>query len=74
MYIERVTPIRLNLKALREEAGLSQEGLADLVGTRQATISRLERNLTQRVDLPLIDALCRALRCEPGDILVRKRR
>ncbi len=74
MYIERVTPIRLNLKALREEAGLSQEELAEIVGTRQATISRLERNLTQRVDLPLIDALCKALKCEPGDLLVRKRR
>ncbi len=74
MYIERVTPIRLNLKALREEAKLSQEELAEIVGTRQATISRLERNLTQRVDLPLIDALCKALKCKPGDILVRKRR
>ncbi len=74
MYIERVTPIRLNLKALREEAGFSQEELAEIVGTRQATISRLERNLTQRVDLPLIDALCKALKCKPGDILVRTRR
>ena len=74
MYIERVTPIRLNLKALREEAKLSQEELAEIVGTRQATISRLERNLTQRVDLPLIDALCKALKCKPGDILVRTRR
>ena len=74
MYIDRVTPIRLNLKALREKAGLSQEELAEIVGTRQATISRLERNLTQRVDLPLIDALCKALKCKPGDILVRTRR
>ena len=74
MYIECVTPIRLNLKALREEAKLSQEELAEIVGTRQATISKLERNLTQRVDLPLIDALCKALKCQPGDILVRKGR
>ncbi len=74
MYIERVTPIRLNLKALREKSGLSQEELAEIVGTRQATISRLERNLTQRVDLPLIDALCKALKCTPGDLLVRTKR
>lgn len=74
MYIERVTPIRLNLKALREEAKLSQEELAEIVGTRQATISRLERNLTQRVDLPLIDALCKALKCKPGELLVRTKR
>ncbi len=47
-------------------------GLADLAGTNQGTVSNLETGKTTRVDLSLLNRLRRALKCQPGDILVRK--
>ena len=39
----------------------------------QADISRIEKG-AKAISLDVLDRLCRALKCEPGDILVRKRR
>ena len=38
----------------------------------QADISRIEPGKTTAISLDVLDRLCRALKCEPGDILVRK--
>ena len=54
-----------------EQAAARQAGLADLAGTNQGTVSNLETGKTTRLDLPLLNRLCRALKCQPGDILVR---
>jgi DNA-binding Xre family transcriptional regulator len=43
-------------------------------GVRQATISELESGKTRRVDLDVLDRLCRVLGVEPDDLLKRKRR
>ncbi|MCH7892390.1 MAG: helix-turn-helix domain-containing protein [Gemmatimonadetes bacterium] len=37
----------------------------------QADISRIETG-TKAISMDVLDRLCRALKCEPGDILVRK--
>ena len=47
------------LKKLREEAGLSQEGLARIIGVASATISRWERGATAMLTVPQMKALCR---------------
>ena len=39
----------------------------------QADISRIEKG-AKAISLDVLDRLCRALECEPGDILVRTRR
>jgi transcriptional regulator with XRE-family HTH domain len=66
-----VTPIRLTLQAEREKAGLTQVELAEAVGVRQATISRLESGVTKQIDLPLLERICKALRIEdPGALFV----
>ncbi len=39
----------------------------------QADISRIEKG-AKAISLDVLDRLCKALKCEPGDILVRTRR
>ncbi len=61
------------IRRRRLELGLTQEGLADLIGdnTRQADVSRLEND---RVTLPRrsrLDAIARALQVSPGELLAR---
>ena len=72
-----MSPIRVTLRQAREAAGLSQLALGELAGVRQATISELESGKTRRVDLEVLDRLCRALNVTPGDLLeieTRRRR
>ena len=48
------------LKKLREEAGLSQEGLARIIGVASATISRWERGASPAMmSVPQMKALCK---------------
>jgi transcriptional regulator with XRE-family HTH domain len=48
------------LKKLREEAGLSQEGLARIIGVASATISRWERGASPAMmTVPQMKALCK---------------
>jgi putative transcriptional regulator len=67
-----VTPIRISLREARERANLTQMELAERAGVRQATISEMERGLTTRVDLDVLDRICGALGVEPGSLLVRE--
>ncbi len=69
-----MTPVEIRLLEQRQAAGLSQEQLAQKVGMAQADISRIETRKTSAISLDVLDRLCRALKCQPGDILVRKRK
>ncbi len=69
-----MTPVKIRLLDQRKAAGLSQEQLAEMVGMGEAAISRIETGKTSTISLDVLDRLCRALKCEPGDILVRKRK
>ena len=55
------------LQGLRQEGGLTQTGMARLLGISQPTLNRLE-SASQNVTLTTLSQLCRALRCEPGDL------
>jgi transcriptional regulator with XRE-family HTH domain len=68
-----MTPIQVGLRAVRERAGLSQAALAEKAGVRQATISEMESGKTGRIDLDVLDRLCRALDTTPGELLVLTR-
>lgn len=72
-----MTPISLRLRELREAAELTQQGLADRAGVRQATISELENPDTDagRVKLSTLERLADALGVEPSaPFLVEARR
>ena len=58
---------------MRKAAGLTQGELAVKANLAQSEISRIETNATM-ISLDVLDRLCRALKCQPGDILVRKGR
>ena len=68
-----MTPVEIRLREIRKAAGLTQAQLARKAKLAQGEISRIESTATM-ISLDVLDRLCRALRCEPGDILVRKRR
>lgn len=53
--------------------GLTQAQLAKKAGMAQGEISRIESSATM-ITSDVLDRLCWALKCEPGDILVRKRK
>jgi transcriptional regulator with XRE-family HTH domain len=68
-----MTPVEIRLREVRKSAGLTQAQLAKKAGMAQGEISRIESSATM-ISLDVVDRLCRALKCEPGDILVRTRR
>lgn len=58
------------LREWRKHRGLTQQQLADLLNTTKGYVSQLEsgkRNYTQRQ----LEALADALKCLPGDLLMR---
>ncbi|CAN5871975.1 hypothetical protein BH11GEM2_BH11GEM2_06630 [soil metagenome] len=67
-----MTPIRITLREAREAAGLTQVELAKQADVRQATVSEMENSKRESVDLAILDRLCRVLKVEPGDLLVRE--
>lgn len=53
------------------ERDISNNELAQLISMHPTSISRLKtrRRLT-RIEEPTLNALCKALNCQPGDLLV----
>jgi transcriptional regulator with XRE-family HTH domain len=66
-----VTSVRLRLRELREDEGLSQQALADRAGVRQATISELESGAAQGAKFETLARLAGALGVEPADLFER---
>lgn len=61
-----------NLKEVRTQAGMTQEQLAESIGTSKAYISQLE-NGTRNIDTirqSTMSKLCAALNCNPEDLIV----
>lgn len=56
-----------SLQRLRQEAGLTQAEMARALGISRPTLNRLE-SASQNMTLRTLAQLCRALRCEPGDL------
>jgi putative transcriptional regulator len=66
-----MTPLRVRLRELRDEKGLSQQALGDKAGVRQATISDLESGKAKGVEFQTLEKLAAALGVEPGELLER---
>jgi putative transcriptional regulator len=62
--------VKLMLAEVRTERGKTQEELARDLGMSLGGIQYLEYSATS-VKLDLLDRLCAALDCEPGDLLKR---
>jgi transcriptional regulator with XRE-family HTH domain len=61
------------LRAVREEAGLSQKELADALGLEQTILSKIEHGI-RRLDLMELDDLCRVVKVPLEDFVRRYRR
>jgi len=62
-------PIRLNLEKVMAQRAISLTELADRVGITLANLSILKTNKAKAVRFSTLEALCRELRCQPGDLL-----
>lgn len=69
-----MTPIVLRVRELREAKGWSQQRLSQKAGIRRATLSAIENNQTTGVDFETLEKLAEALGCDPGYLIVKKRR
>jgi len=62
-------PIRLNLERVMAERGISLTELAERVDLTLANLSILKTNKAKAVRFSTLEALCRELKCQPGDLL-----
>jgi putative transcriptional regulator len=63
-------PIRVKLDRMLVDRRMSLTELADRVGVTLANLSILKTGKARAVRFSTLDALCRALDCQPGDLLV----
>jgi len=62
-------PIRLNLEQIMTKRGISLTELAERVDITLANLSILKTNKAKAVRFSTLEALCRELKCQPGDLL-----
>lgn len=64
--------ITVRLDRLLLDRGLTLTELAGRVGITVANLSVLKTNKARAIRFSTLDALCRELQCQPGDLLVYK--
>lgn len=63
--------IEVRLKRLLEERGRTRYWLAKESGINYNTLARIElAESSNRIELRVLDEICRALECQPGDLLI----
>lgn len=61
--------IKLNLDRVMAERRVSLTELAERIGITLANLSVLKTNKARAIRFTTLDALCRALECQPGELL-----
>ena len=61
--------IRINLDVMLAKRKMSLTELSEQVGITMANLSVLKTGKARAIRFSTLDALCRALDCQPGDIL-----
>lgn len=61
--------IVVNLDVMMAKRKMSSTELAEKVGITMANLSILKNNKARAVRFSTLDAVCKALHCQPGDIL-----
>ena len=61
--------IRVNVDVVMAQRKMSSGELAERVGITPANLSILKNNKAKAVRFSTLDALCRALDCQPADLL-----
>ena len=63
-------PVRVNLDRVLLDRRMSLTELSDRVGVTIANLSILKTGKARAVRFSTLDALCRELQCQPGDLLM----
>lgn len=61
--------VNIKVAELMGKRKLNQKALAELTGIRPNTISALWHGTAKRLEIDQVDALCKALDCQAGDLL-----
>jgi len=62
-------PIIINVDVMLAKRKMQSQELAEKIGITQANLSILKTGKAKAVKLSTLEAICRALECQPGDIL-----
>jgi len=66
-------PIRIKLDHLLLDNNITLTELADRIGLTIANLSILKTNKARAIRFSTLDALCRELNCQPGDLIEWRR-
>lgn len=61
--------IRINLDVEMAKNKISSGALAEKIGITQANLSILKTGKAKAIRFSTLEAICKALHCQPGDIL-----
>lgn len=61
--------IRVTIDRMLVERGMSVGDFADAIGITPANVAVLKNGRAKAVRLATLDAICRVLDCQPGDLL-----
>ena len=61
--------IIVNVDVMMAKRKMSSSELADKIGITQANLSILKTGKAKAIRFSTLDAICKALDCQPGDIL-----
>ncbi|WJI17110.1 helix-turn-helix transcriptional regulator [Pseudoxanthomonas winnipegensis] len=62
-------PIIVNLDVMLARRKMKSKDLADAVGISETNLSLLKQGHVKGVRFATLDAICRVLDCQPGDLL-----
>jgi putative transcriptional regulator len=66
--------ITVRITELLEQRGKSLYWLAKQTGIRYSTVHDLSRGEWKAIKRTVIEALCEALECDPGELILRRKR
>ncbi len=61
--------IRITIDRMLAERGMSVGDFADAIGITPANVAVLKNGRAKAVRFSTLDAICRVLACQPGDLL-----
>ncbi|MEJ2185485.1 MAG: helix-turn-helix transcriptional regulator [Gemmatimonadota bacterium] len=62
-------PIRVNLDPMLVRRGMTLSELSERIGITLPNLSILKTNKARAIRFTTLDAICRELDCQPGDLL-----
>lgn len=66
-------PIEIYLDEVLEKRGMKSVELAEEIGITTANLSILKTGKAKAIRFSTLEAICKALDCQPGDIIVYKK-